>query len=118
MKEQETEKILLFLDDIQEAINILQVYGLVNQTEFLNNRTLQDAAFFRLQVIGEAVKNIPTQLKQEYSGIPWQKIVGFRNIAAHTYWRIDPVVVWSIISESSDLDDLRRAIIDIKNNLS
>ena len=47
---------------------------------------LQDAVTRRLEIIGEAVKNLPTELKKKYSKVPWKKITGTRDILIHEYF--------------------------------
>ena len=48
-------------------------------------------------MIGEAARNIPDNLRQQYSHIPWQRIVGLRNVVIHAYFNIDLNIVWQII---------------------
>ncbi len=50
-------------------------------------------------VIGEAVKNLPEELKTRYPEISWKQVAGLRDILAHGYFRIDHDVVWGIITE-------------------
>lgn len=49
-----------------------------------------------LEVIGEAVKRLPNELKAPFPGIPWKRIAGFRDVLAHAYFSIDDSVVWDV----------------------
>lgn len=100
-------KYLLFLEDILSAIELIEIYTKQGKNEFLNNRIVQDATLFRLQTIGEAVNQLPEEIKAEYPEIPWRDIVDFRNLLAHRYWRIDLSTVWAILQPNGDLAALK-----------
>lgn len=80
---------LLFLTDILKAIEKIEVHIHSGKQEFFENETIQDATLFRLQTIGEAVNQLPEELRERYPHIRWKDIVGFRNVLAHRYWRVD-----------------------------
>ena len=96
-----TRKPLLFLRDILSAIERIESYTLNGREEFLSSPALQDATLFRLQTIGEAVNQLPDELKEKHPEIPWRQIIGFRNMLAHVYWRVDLATVWVILNVSS-----------------
>jgi uncharacterized protein with HEPN domain len=50
-----------------------------------------------LQIIGEAVKNIPQEIRLKYSEVEWRKIAGLRDILAHAYFSIEDEIVWDIV---------------------
>ncbi|MEK7548174.1 MAG: HepT-like ribonuclease domain-containing protein, partial [Patescibacteria group bacterium] len=58
---------------------------------------LQDAVTRRLEIIGEAVKNLPTELKKKYSKVPWKKITGTRDILIHEYFGTDFDLIWEVV---------------------
>jgi len=55
----------------------------ITKDEFYRNTLIQDAVFRRLTIIGEAVKNIPPEIKDKYITIPWKQIAGMRDILIH-----------------------------------
>lgn len=74
-----------------------------------------DAVVYNLQIIGEAVKNIPLEVQERYPQVEWRKIAGLRDIIAHAYFTIDDQIVWDIIQNKlSDLDhNIQQIISDI-----
>lgn len=88
----------LYLDDILEAANRIEKYTRGLTREGLKKDTLIiDGVVRNLEIIGEAAKNIPAQVKEQYREIEWKKIAGLRDILAHEYFGIDLEVVWDII---------------------
>ena len=113
-----TRKPLLFLKDILNAIERIETYTCNGKEEFLNSPSLQDATLFRLQTIGEAVNQLPNELKEKHSEIPWRQIVGFRNLLAHVYWQVDLNTVWTILEAEGELQSLKAVVIELINDLS
>lgn len=50
-----------------------------------------------LEIIGEAVRNIPDEQRRLYPEIPWQSIVGMKNILVHEYWQVDIITIWRTV---------------------
>jgi len=67
-----------------------------------------------LEIIGEAAKYIPDDIKIKYSNIPWREMAGMRDIAAHDYDDINTEEIWNIIK--NDIPTLKKQIdaIEIK----
>lgn len=58
---------------------------------------IQDGVVRNLEIIGEAVKNIPEDIKRNNPDVEWRKIAGLRDILVHAYFGIDVEVVWDIV---------------------
>jgi len=106
----------LLLDEVLENIKLIEesLYK-IKKEEFLKNRLLQDATIHRIEIIGEAIKNIPRDIKEKNSEIDWKKIIGARDKMIHHYFGVDLNIVWDIIK--IDIFDLRLKILKIKNGL-
>jgi uncharacterized protein with HEPN domain len=52
---------------------------------------------FNLNVIGEAVKKLPSELRDKYSDIAWREIAGLRDFVAHAYFALDLDILWDAI---------------------
>jgi uncharacterized protein with HEPN domain len=99
----------LYIDDIQESIEKIEEYTEgTTLEEFLKNTQIQDAVLRRLEIIGEAVRNLPGDFKQEHSEIPWKMIAGMRNVVAHEYFGINVKRVWKTIEK--DIPELKNKI--------
>lgn len=70
-----------------------------------------DAVVHNLQIVGEAARKIPDEVRSKYAQVEWRKIVGFRNNAVHEYFRIDLATVWAIVQE--DIPKLKAQISEI-----
>jgi len=58
-----------------------------------------------LEIVGEAVKKIPTNIREQYSEIPWKEIGGMRDKLIHEYFGVDIGTIWDTIHE--DLSPLK-----------
>jgi len=65
--------------------------------EFMEDELIQDGVVRNLEIIGEAVKHIPEDVKKNYPDIEWRKIAGLRDILIHAYFGIDLDVVWDVV---------------------
>jgi uncharacterized protein with HEPN domain len=103
----------LFIQDILENIKDLESFskGLTKE-EFAKNKLKQNAIIRSLEVIGEAVKNIPDSFREKYPNIPWKDIAGFRDILSHAYFGVNIERVWNIIK--IDLPALKEGMERIK----
>jgi uncharacterized protein with HEPN domain len=74
-----------------------------------------DAVIRNLEVIGEAVKNIPPEIRSKYPEVPWRQIAGFRDVVIHHYFGVDLNIVWTVIRKH--LKELKPKIERILENL-
>ena len=83
--------------------------------EFLDSVQLQDAVIRRIEIIGEAVKNIPKQVKNKYPDIAWKEIAGMRDILIHEYFGVDLELTWKVAKK--DVRNLKSKILKVKKDL-
>lgn len=81
-----------------DSINLIEKYlkG-KNKEAFLSSEQLQDAVIRRLEIIGEAVKNLPEEIIKKYPDLPWKEIAGMRDILIHQYFGVDLELTWEVI---------------------
>ncbi len=108
------KNVKIYLEHILEAINLIEEYIQDKKiSEFLESKQLQDSVIRRIEIIGEAIKNIPGDFKNTHENIPWKEITGMRDILIHQYFGVDLELTWEVIK--TDLPALREQIILIKN---
>jgi uncharacterized protein with HEPN domain len=91
----------IFLQDILDSINKIETYSQeMTFDEFAANSLVFDAVVRNLEIIGEAARNIPEEVRAEYSSIEWKRMIGLRNIMIHEYFGIDINIVWEIINKN------------------
>ncbi len=103
-----------YLQDILNSIAEIESFvNGVNFEDFQANREKTLAVVKLLEIIGEAVKNIPKQQRRLYPDIPWQSIAGMKDILVHEYWQVDIVLVWRTVQVF--LPALKVVIFDMLN---
>jgi uncharacterized protein with HEPN domain len=101
--------VLQYLDDILESIgNIEEDTTGISFEEFSRDRRRRDAVIRNFQVIGEAIKNLPDDLKEAYPETDWKKIAGFRDVLTHVYFGIKDTILWD--NAMNKLPDLKKEI--------
>ncbi len=81
---------------------------------------MQDAFIRRIEIMGEAVKNIPATLKKKYIAIPWKQIAGMRDVICHEYFGVRMDRVWKVVRKdlpalSKNMKKIRDEIQSISN---
>jgi uncharacterized protein with HEPN domain len=106
----------VFFEHILECIALIEKY-LKGKTraDFISSKQLQDSVIRRIEIIGEAVKNLPESVKNEYPEIPWKEIAGMRDMLIHEYFGVDLVLTWAVAKEN--IPELKKNITKIKSDL-
>jgi len=91
----------LFLQDMRKCCTKVLRYssGLTKQ-QFLDDELTLDAVLRNLEVLGEAAKQIPAEIRERHLQVPWRRIAGLRDVLAHAYFGLEDDTIWQIVSES------------------
>jgi uncharacterized protein with HEPN domain len=86
------------LQDIDESCQkILRYTEGIEFDDFIADDRTYDAVLLNLQVIGESVKNLSPETRDRWPSIDWRKIAGLRDIIVHTYFQLEPEIIWDIV---------------------
>lgn len=103
---------LIFVKHIIDSIkNIESFMKKVSKESFFKNKEKQSAVIRQIEVIGEAVKNLPLEFKDKHPDVPWKDIVGMRDKLIHHYFGVDVEKVWITLKE--DIPKLKKQIKEI-----
>lgn len=88
----------VFIGHIIESIELIEHYSeKLTANKFKKDQALQDAIIRRLEIIGEATKNIPATFRARYAEIPWKQMAGIWDILIHEYFDIDLDLTWQVV---------------------
>ena len=99
----------LYVADMKACCErVTQYTSGLSREEFENGRMAYDATLRNLELLGEAARHVPDEVRALAPDIPWRRIVGVRNILIHGYLGIDNDVIWDIVR--NEIAPLRKAL--------
>jgi uncharacterized protein with HEPN domain len=98
----------VYLQHIRDALEDVTAYCGSDHDAFVNDRMRQDATLRKLEVIGQAVKNLSEDTKSRQPEIPWKQTAGMRDKVIHDYFGVNLEIVWAVVHQ--ELPKLRVAI--------
>ncbi len=111
-----SRSVQLYVNDILVSCDkILRYTAGLSFKGFIEDERTFDAVVRNLQLIGEAVKNLPNDLFDRYPEIEWRKIAGLRNILVHAYFTVENEIIWDVVQ--SKIPALRASIVKIQYDL-
>ncbi len=96
------------LGHILDALELIRKYTRGGKRTFMRSSMVRDATIRNIEIIGEAVRALPDDLRKREPGLPWRKMIALRNVLAHDYFGLDLEIVWMVVRRH--LPPLRRPI--------
>ena len=93
---------------LQECDFLIDNSQQIEFEDFVRNPVLKRAFIRSLEIIGEAVRNLPERFRKEHPFVPWKEIAGMRNKLIHEYFGVNYKVVWKTVKK--DIPELREQI--------
>ena len=84
------------LESIQKARHFTEGMSF---EEFARDDKTVYATIRALEIVGEAAKRVPAEVRERDPSVPWRKMAGIRDVVAHEYHRVDLTVVWNTVQE-------------------
>jgi len=101
--------VLDFMLDIRDSISDIRNFiQSMTYADFSEDRKTINAVIRSLEIIGEAAKKIPPDIRQKYPHVPWREIAGMRDKLIHEYFGIDLSIIWETVQH--DFSDLENAV--------
>lgn len=91
---------MVYIDDILDAMEKAKAFAAgMSYAQFEDDVRTIYAVIRPLEIIGEAVKRLPAEFREQYPLIPWKDMAGMRDKIIHGYDMIDLRIVWKTVKE-------------------
>ena len=106
-----------YLDNILDAAGKIETFTRgMSYEEFSGDDKTVYAVTRALEVIGEATKCIPRQVRERYPSLPWSEMAGMRDKLIHAYFGINRAIIWRTVRD--DIPPLRPAVQRLLDDLA
>lgn len=108
--------VLGHVEDILDAVEKIDRYTAdMDYDEFIENEMAVDAVLRNFEVVGEAAKNVPVSVREDFDEVPWSEMAGMRDKLIHGYATIELEIIWETVEE--ELPTVRRQMETVRRQL-
>jgi len=109
-------EVLDYLDDILESVEKIRRFTQgMSYDEFIDDPKTVDAVLRNFEVIGEATKNVPDDIRKEHADVPWSEMAGMRDKLIHGYATVELQIIWETVQK--EIPALRTQIESVRDEL-
>jgi len=105
-----------YIQDILDAISDVDDFiGTMRFEDFLKDKKTVNAVLKSIEIMGEASKRIPQNLRDKYPAVPWKRMAGVRDKLIHEYSGVDLEIVWKLIKHELTLvqPEILKVMVDL-----
>jgi len=99
-----------------EAIDRIERYAVRGRDAFDLDELIQSWFIRHLQILGEAARALPDEIREKAPDVEWKKITGMRHVLVHDYFGIDRDIVWTTVDK--ELGPVKASLTSLLERLS
>jgi uncharacterized protein with HEPN domain len=92
------ERDVVLLKEVLDLLDLTIANAPKDENEFLRDLNARDATALRIQAIGEHMRSMSEEFRDQHPELPWRQSIAMRNIVAHEYGNLDYHIVWEVVA--------------------